>query len=83
MRYIKGVGVSGKKSWTAKLLKDEALLCSKIREEAGELCESAEEGEGGERVASEMADLLYHSMVLLNSQVHACLACPPPPLSIC
>lgn len=59
---------SGKKSWTAKLLKDEELLCSKIREEAGELCQSAEEVEGKDRVASEMADLLYHSMVLLNSQ---------------
>jgi len=51
------------------LLKDEQLLCSKIREEAGELCQSAEEVEGKDRVASEMADLLYHSMVLLNSQV--------------
>ena len=59
----------GKKSWTAKLLKDEALLCSKVREEAGELCQSAEEAEGRDRVASEMADLLYHSMVLLNAQV--------------
>jgi phosphoribosyl-ATP pyrophosphohydrolase/phosphoribosyl-AMP cyclohydrolase len=44
------------------------LLCSKIREEAGELCETLEENEGKERAASEAADLLYHSMVLLNVQ---------------
>lgn len=69
----------GKKSWTAKLLKDEALLCSKVREEAGELCQSAEESEGRDRVASEMADLLYHSMVLLNAQVLS--HCFPFPLS--
>mmetsp|Transcript_36548 Transcript_36548/g.103215 ORF Transcript_36548/g.103215 Transcript_36548/m.103215 type:complete len:314 (+) Transcript_36548:128-1069(+) len=57
-----------KPSWTAKLLTNEELLCSKIREEAGELCQTLEAGEGKERAASEMADLLYHSMVLLNLQ---------------
>lgn len=40
-----------------------------IREEAGELCQTLEAQEGRERAASEMADLLYHSMVLLNLQV--------------
>lgn len=40
-----------------------------MREEAGELCETLEASEGRERAASEMADLLYHSMVLLNLQV--------------
>jgi phosphoribosyl-ATP pyrophosphohydrolase/phosphoribosyl-AMP cyclohydrolase len=40
-----------------------------VREEAGELCQTLEAGEGAERAASEMADLLYHSMVLLNLQV--------------
>jgi len=55
-----------KPSWTAKLINDPALCCKKIREEAGELCETWEKGEGPERAASEMADLLYHSMVLLN-----------------
>lgn len=60
---------SGKKpSWTAKLLNNPTLLCEKIREEAGELCETWEKDEGKERAASEMADLLYHSMVLLNVQ---------------
>lgn len=56
------------KSWTAKLLADPKLLCSKVREEAGELCETLEEGEGKKRCASEMADLLYHSMVLCRAQ---------------
>jgi len=58
----------GKPSWTARLLSDEKLLCSKIQEEAGELCQTLTEKEGKERAASEMADLLYHSMVLLNCQ---------------
>jgi len=58
----------GKKSWTTKLLKDPELLCSKVREEAGELCQALEEKEGRERTASEMADLLYHSMVLLRRE---------------
>eukprot|EP01023_Acetabularia_acetabulum_P023018 TRINITY_DN22612_c0_g1_i3.p1 TRINITY_DN22612_c0_g1~~TRINITY_DN22612_c0_g1_i3.p1 ORF type:complete len:290 (+),score=34.93 TRINITY_DN22612_c0_g1_i3:128-997(+) len=58
----------GKPSWTAKLLSKPDLLCSKIREEAGELCETFEKDEGQERCASEMADVLYHSMVLLNKQ---------------
>ena len=64
-----GVGTS--KSWTAKLLSNPSLLREKIREEAGELCDTQEHDEGRERTASEMADLLYHSMVLLNNQVHA------------
>lgn len=58
-----------KPSWTAKLLQDHALLCKKVREEAGELCQTLEHNEGRERAASEMADLLYHAMVLLNVQV--------------
>lgn len=57
-----------KPSWTAKLLSDPQLLCRKVREEAGELCQSLEQQEGRERSASEMADLLYHAMVLLNVQ---------------
>lgn len=58
-----------KPSWTAKLLSNPELLCKKVREEAGELCQTLEASEGKERAASEMADLLYHSMVLLNLQV--------------
>lgn len=50
------------------------LLCKKVREEAGELCQTLEANEGRERAASEAADLLYHSMVLLNVQVAA--LCP-------
>ncbi len=60
-----------KPSWTAKLAGNQELLCSKIREEAEELCETLERQEGQERAASEMADLLYHSMVLLNVQVRS------------
>ena len=55
-----------KPSWTAKLLADPKLLCSKVREEADELCRAVEDSEGKERVASEAADLLYHAAVLLN-----------------
>ncbi|KAL9239514.1 hypothetical protein vseg_013827 [Gypsophila vaccaria] len=55
----------GKPSWTKKLLLDEKLLCSKIREEADELCRTLEDNEDRSRAASEMADVLYHSMVLL------------------
>ncbi|GER27085.1 histidine biosynthesis bifunctional protein [Striga asiatica] len=56
----------GKSSWTKRLLLDEKLLCSKIREEADELCWTLEENEDKSRTASEMADVLYHAMVLLN-----------------
>ncbi|KAL8057203.1 hypothetical protein ABFX02_04G169100 [Erythranthe guttata] len=56
---------TGKPSWTKRLLLDEKLLCSKIREEADELCRTLEENEDTSRTASEMADVLYHSMVLL------------------
>ncbi|KAJ3683252.1 hypothetical protein LUZ60_013479 [Juncus effusus] len=58
--------LNGKPSWTKKLLSDKDLLCSKIREEAGELIQTLTENEDKTRTASEMADLLYHSMVLLN-----------------
>jgi phosphoribosyl-ATP pyrophosphohydrolase/phosphoribosyl-AMP cyclohydrolase len=47
-------------------LADDALLCSKVREEAGELCATLEDDEDAGRVVSEMADLLYHAMVLLR-----------------
>ncbi|CAO2203212.1 unnamed protein product [Urochloa humidicola] len=56
----------GKPSWTKKLLLDNQLLCSKIREEAGELIQTLLENEDQSRTASEMADLLYHAMVLLR-----------------
>ncbi|CAB4282850.1 unnamed protein product [Prunus armeniaca] len=56
---------SGKPSWTRRLLLDEKLLCSKIREEADELCRTLEDHEDKPRAASEMADVLYHAMVLL------------------
>lgn len=38
------------------------LFC---REEADELCRTLEENEEKSRTASEMADVLYHAMVLL------------------
>lgn len=37
-----------------------------FREEADELCRTLEEKEEVSRTASEMADLLYHSMVFLS-----------------
>jgi len=55
-----------KPSWTQRLAADPKLLCKKVREEAGELCDALEQGEGAEAVASEAADLLYHAMVLLQ-----------------
>lgn len=57
-----------KPSWTRKLLDDPELLCKKIREEAGELCQTWEQNEGKEAATNEMADVLYHSMVMLNKQ---------------
>lgn len=58
-------GHGGKPSWTKRLLEDQKLLCSKIREEASELCHTLEDNEDKSRTASEMADVLYHAMVLL------------------
>ncbi|KAL8126475.1 histidine biosynthesis bifunctional protein hisIE, chloroplastic-like isoform X1 [Apium graveolens] len=55
-----------KPSWTRRLLLDNKLLCSKIREEADELCRTLEDSEETPRTASEMADVLYHAMVLLS-----------------
>jgi phosphoribosyl-AMP cyclohydrolase / phosphoribosyl-ATP pyrophosphohydrolase len=60
--------ISEKPSWTARLLADPKLACKKIREEAGELCETWEKEEGRERTVSEAADLLYHAMALLRTQ---------------
>ncbi|KAK4856011.1 hypothetical protein QYF36_013252 [Acer negundo] len=57
---------NGKPSWTKRLLLDDNLLCSKIREEADELCRTLEENEDKSRTASEMADVLYHAIVLLT-----------------
>ncbi|KAE9619483.1 hypothetical protein Lal_00012899 [Lupinus albus] len=59
------VGGNGKPSWTKRLLQSDKLLCSKIREEADELCQTLENNEDKSRTASEMADVLYHAMVLL------------------
>ncbi|KAK3128490.1 hypothetical protein QOZ80_6BG0462420 [Eleusine coracana subsp. coracana] len=57
---------SDKPSWTKKLLLDSQLLCSKIREEAGELIQTLLGKEDKSCAASEMADLVYHAMVLLR-----------------
>ncbi len=53
------------KSWTKKLLDDKALLLSKIREEADEVCVAINE-ESDEQVIYESADLLYHALVGLG-----------------
>jgi len=53
------------KSWTKKLLNDKALLLSKIREEAEELCVAIDE-ESDAQVIYEATDLLYHALVGLG-----------------
>jgi len=56
-----------KPSWTARLLADQPLLLSKVREEADELARAVEDGEGPGRVAAEAADLAYHAVVALRA----------------
>ncbi len=53
------------KSWTKRLLDDPALMLSKIREEADEVCVAIEQ-ESDEQVIYESADLLYHTLVGLG-----------------
>jgi phosphoribosyl-ATP pyrophosphohydrolase/phosphoribosyl-AMP cyclohydrolase len=56
-------------SYTASLFeRGEAQICRKIGEEATEVVTAALGGEGDGRVVSEMADLWFHSMVLLASR---------------
>ena len=54
-----------KKSWTKKLLNDKALMLSKIKEEADELCVAIDK-ESDRQVIYESADLLYHTLVGLG-----------------
>lgn len=51
-------------SWTAKLLADEALIASKVLEEARETVEAENPG----HLAAESADLIYHWLVLLAAR---------------
>jgi phosphoribosyl-AMP cyclohydrolase / phosphoribosyl-ATP pyrophosphohydrolase len=67
-RRVEQVDDDAKPSWTRRLLDNPELLCKKIREEAGELCQTWEEDEGKQAATNEMADVLYHSMVMLNKQ---------------
>lgn len=53
------------KSWTKKLLNDKALMLSKIKEEADELCVAIDK-ESDRQVIYESADLLYHTLVGLG-----------------
>jgi len=53
------------KSWTKKLLNDQELMLSKIREEADEVCVAIHE-ESDEQIIYESADLLYHTLVGLG-----------------
>jgi phosphoribosyl-ATP pyrophosphohydrolase/phosphoribosyl-AMP cyclohydrolase len=56
-------------SYVASLLeRGEAHICRKIGEEAAEVVTAALGGEGDERVVSEVADLWFHSMVLLAAR---------------
>src|SRR5207247_10545260 len=56
-------------SYVAGLLAEgEAAICRKIGEEAAEVITAALGGEGDPRVISEVADLWFHTMVLLASR---------------
>lgn len=56
-------------SYVADLLqKGEPQICRKIGEEATEVVTAALGGEGDERVVSEIADLWFHTMVLLTAR---------------
>ena len=50
------------------LAKGEAQICRKIGEEATEVVTAALGGEGDGRVVSEVADLWFHTMVLLAAR---------------
>ena len=50
----------------ALLAKGEAAVCRKIGEEAVEVVTAALGGEGDERVVAELADLWFHTIVLLG-----------------
>ena len=56
-------------SYVAGLLqKGQSQICRKIGEEATEVVTAALGGEGDERVVSEVADLWFHTMVLLTAR---------------
>lgn len=56
-------------SYVASLFeKGEAHICRKIGEEATEVVTAALGGEGAERLVSEVADLWFHSLVLLAAR---------------
>jgi phosphoribosyl-ATP pyrophosphohydrolase/phosphoribosyl-AMP cyclohydrolase len=56
-------------SYVAALLeKGEAQICRKIGEEATEVVTAALGGEGDQRLVSEVADLWFHSLVLLGAR---------------
>ena len=57
-----------RESYTARLLEaGEDEIVKKVGEEAMEVILAAK-GQGGERLIAEVADLLYHTLVLLVSQ---------------
>jgi phosphoribosyl-AMP cyclohydrolase / phosphoribosyl-ATP pyrophosphohydrolase len=56
-------------SYVGKLLaKGEATICRKVGEEAVEVVTAALGGEGDRRLVEEIADLLFHTMVLLGAR---------------
>jgi len=56
-------------SYVAALLeKGQPQICRKIGEEAAEVMTAALGGEGDERVVAEVADLWFHTMVLLTAR---------------
>jgi phosphoribosyl-ATP pyrophosphohydrolase/phosphoribosyl-AMP cyclohydrolase len=57
-------GADPASSWTARLLADRTLLRAKVREEAAEVCASPHRA----NLVWELADLLYHATVLMESE---------------
>lgn len=56
-------------SYTASLFASgEGRICQKIGEEAVEVVVAALGGEGDDRILYEMADMVYHSLVLLSAR---------------
>jgi len=60
-------GESEERSYTARLLSRPGFAHQKVMEEARELCEAAT-SESADRVANELADLLFHALALARTR---------------
>ena len=57
---------AGEESYTYRLLQDEALLLSKVTEEAAEVAEAALKEGDEDHLRYEAADVVYHLLVVLQ-----------------